>query len=416
MSLNKTALPIIFVSILSVTLMIFLINNAALYVSFPIARLVPYVSITLMFIIVLNLAMRQALTMYVASIIAVITILHFNLIPGLERTNSDLPVIPDTKQLLLSFITLLPVFAVIKIPAHKVLKSVIYLFGTLLTWVLFSFVIAKVDLPLLNITEYVFSNIGIQSPFQGFWFSPLQLVLISSCTITLFILFIKSVHNIYLLAISSLATLAVLYMSSLSVIVFAILGSVLCLLSAIVSSRNMAFNDELTGIPGRRSLTQYAEELSKQFTVVMIDIDFFKKFNDKYGHNVGDDVIKLVASKIAKVGNSGRAFRYGGEEFTLIFDGKLIDDVLKKIEALRVQLETYPITIRVQTRLKKSAFESKKRKPSQGKADIVKVTCSFGVAESLLGSKDFNATIKRADSALFKAKKGGRNCVRTVES
>jgi diguanylate cyclase (GGDEF)-like protein len=416
MSPNKTALPVIFVSIISVPLMIFLVNNAALYISFPVAWLVPYVSITLVFIIILNLAMRQALTMYVASIIAITTILHFYIIPGLEAANGDLPLIIDTKHFLLSFITLLPVFAVMKIPAHKILKSTIYLLGTLVTWFLFSFVITKVDMPLLNITERVFSNIGMQYPFQSLWFSPLQLVLISSCTITLFILFIKSVHNIYLLAISSLATLAVLYMSSLSVIVFAILGSVLCLLSAIVSGRNMAFNDELTGIPGRRSLTQYAEELSGKFTVVMIDIDFFKKFNDKYGHNVGDDVIKLVAGKIAKVGSSARAFRYGGEEFTLIFDGKLIDDVFKKIEHLRVQIETYPIAIRVQTRLKKSAFESKKRSPSPVKENIVKVTCSFGIAESLLGSKDFNATIKRADTALFKAKKGGRNCVRTVES
>jgi diguanylate cyclase (GGDEF)-like protein len=416
MSANKTALPIIFIAILSVPLMIFIINNVALYTSFSVAGLVPYVSISLLFIIILNLAMRQALTMYVASIIALITILHFYIIPSLDDANNDLKILADTKHLLLSFITLLPIFGFIKIPAHKILKSVIYLFGSLIAWGFFSFVIAKFELPLLNITDHVFSSIGMQSPFQNFWLSPLQLILISISTITLFILFIRSVHNIYLLAISSLATLTIFYMSSLSIILFAILSSILCLLSAIVSSRNMAFNDELTGIPGRRSLTQYAEELSGQFTVVMIDIDFFKKFNDKYGHDAGDDVIKLVASKIAKTGNRGRAFRYGGEEFTLIFDGKLIDDVRETIEDLRVQLESYPMAIRIHARPQKSASESRNRRHSPVKEDIVKVTCSFGIAESLLGSKDFKATIKRADSALYKAKKGGRNCVRTVES
>nr|WP_297347661.1 GGDEF domain-containing protein [uncultured Glaciecola sp.] len=416
MSANKTTLPIVFVAILSVPLMMFIINNAMLYISFPVAELVPYVSISLIFIIILNLAMRQALTIYVASIIALITTLHFYIIPDFEGVNNNLQFLNDTKHILLSFITLLPVFGVIKIPAHKILKSVIYLFGSLATWGFFSFVIYKVDLPLLNITEHVFSSIGMQSPFQNFWFSPLQLALISISTVTLFILFVKSVHNIYLLAISSLATLAIVYMSSLSIIVFAILSSVICLLSAIVSSRNMAFNDELTGIPERRSLTQYSEELSDHYTVVMIDIDFFKKFNDKYGHDAGDDVIKLVASKIAKTGYRARAFRYGGEEFTLIFDGKLIGDIRETIEDLRVQLEVYPMAIRIHARHNQSASESKNRRFASVKEDIVKVTCSFGIAESLLGSKDFKATIKRADSALYRAKKGGRNCVRTVES
>jgi len=416
MSANKTALPIVFMAVLAVPLMIFIIHNSASLLSFPVADLVPYVSISLMFIIIFNLAMRQALTMYVASIIALITILHFYIIPGLEVVDKNLESFVDTKHLLLSFITLLPIFGLIKIPAHRVLKSIIYLFGSLVAWGFFSFVIAKLELPLLTITEHVLSNVGRQSLAHNFWFSPLQLALITLSTITLFVLLIKSIHNIYLLAIACLAALAMVYMSALSIILFAILGSVLCLFSAIVSSRNMAFNDELTGIPGRRSLTQYAEELSGQFAVVMIDIDLFKKFNDKYGHDAGDDVIKLVASKIAKTGNRARAFRYGGEEFTLIFDGKVIDDVRETIEDLRVQIESYPMAIRIDRRPERSASESRNRRQSPVKQDFIKVTCSFGIAHSLLGSNDFKAAIKRADTAMYKAKKGGRNCVRTVES
>lgn len=275
--------------------------------------------------------------------------------------------------------------------------------------------IATLELPILHIVERALSGIGVKSPFQSFLLSPLQFVLISISAMALVILLIKSLHNIYLFAIASLATLAMVYISSLSIILFAILGSVLCLFSAIITSRNMAFNDELTGIPGRRSLTQYAQEISGQFAVVMIDIDFFKNFNDKYGHDAGDNVIKLVASKIAKTGNRGRAFRYGGEEFTLVFDGKHIDDVRETIEDLRVQLESYPMAILVHNRPQKSASESKNRRHSSVKQEIVKVTCSFGIAQSSLGNNDFKAAIKRADSALYKAKKGGRNCVRTIE-
>jgi hypothetical protein len=132
MSSNKTALPIIFVAILSVCLMFLIINSATSLLSFPVASLVPFVCISLMFIIIFNLAMRQALTMYVASIIAFITISHFYIIPGLKVTDENLKIVADSKHLLLSFITLLPIFGLIKIPAHKILKSVIYLFGSLL--------------------------------------------------------------------------------------------------------------------------------------------------------------------------------------------------------------------------------------------------------------------------------------------
>ena len=410
---NKTALPIILIAIVAVILMVYIHLNASALVTFPLVNLVPYVSISLLFVIILNLSMRQALTMYVASIIALITSAHFYIIPGLAISNEHLKVMADTEHLLLAFVGLLPVFGIIKIPAHRVLKSVIYLFGSLIALAFFSFVIAKMEIPLLNITETAFSAIGMQSPFENFWFTPLQLAIICFSTLSLLVLVLNAAHNIYLLAIATIAIFSIAHTSALSIILFAILGSILCLSSAIISSRYMAFNDELTGIPGRRSMIQYAEELSANYVLVMIDIDFFKRFNDQYGHEAGDDVLKLVASTIAKTGNRAKAFRYGGEEFTLVFDGKLIDDVRETIEDLRVKLESYPMAIRIQRRAQKSASESRNRRHLPVKQEIVKVTCSFGIAESLSGSSDFKATLKRADSALYKAKKGGRNCVRT---
>lgn len=415
----KTALPIVVVAFLSVVLMLMLKNNTGLFIdinftNINIVNLIPYVSMSLVFVIVLTFAMRQALTMYVSSIIALITAAHFYIISEFDIANRTNFIVTDIEPLIFSFIILLPLFALIKIPAHKLFKGLAYLIASLIFWLGLSFVIAKIDLPFNNLIEALFKGIGRTSPFKELWFTPLQLLLLLICGFSLLLLVLKSAHHFYLLSIAALAVILATDTSPLLVISFAIFGSIVCLFTAIITSRNMAFNDELTGIPGRRSLSQYAQEVSQQYVVVMIDIDFFKKFNDQYGHDAGDDVIKLVASKIAKTGNGAKAFRYGGEEFTLIFDGVSIDEVRETVEDLRVQLETYPVKIRNNKRSIKSAANSKNRGKPKIQADTVKVTCSFGISESNAGRKDFKATIKRADAALYKAKKGGRNCVRSV--
>ncbi|WP_412973058.1 GGDEF domain-containing protein [Glaciecola sp. MF2-115] len=414
MSGIKSARPLILVAIFSVILMFYTYDKTLTFISAPIIEFVPYVTISLIFIIILNLAMRQALTMYVASIIALITSAHFYIFPNLTLANEELKIFAETKHLLSSFIILLPVFGLVKIPAHKVLKSLIYLLGSLISWIFFSYVIAKMEAPTIILSKEFFSAIAMVSPFNDFWLSPLQSILICISGVILLFMILRNAHNIYLMAIAIIASFTIAHMSSQTMILFATLASTICLCSAIISSRKMAFNDELTGIPGRRSMVQYAEELGPKFAVVMIDIDFFKKFNDKYGHESGDDVIKLVASKIARTGNRAKAFRYGGEEFTLVFDGRSMDDIRETIEDLRVAIESYPMAIRTHHRAKKSAVEAKHRRQKPDKKDIVRVTCSFGIAESMEGSKDFKAALKRADTALYKAKKGGRNCVRTA--
>ena len=83
----------------------------------------------------------------------------------------------------------------------------------------------------------------------------------------------------------------------------------------------MAFRDELTGIPSRRALNERLAALGNRYTIAMLDVDHFKNFNDTYGHDLGDQVLKMVAAHIAGVGGGGKAFRYGGEEFTVLFPG-----------------------------------------------------------------------------------------------
>ncbi|WP_228445503.1 GGDEF domain-containing protein [Thalassotalea sp. HSM 43] len=194
----------------------------------------------------------------------------------------------------------------------------------------------------------------------------------------------------------------------LVVINWPITMAILCcyyLLVVIVNSYFLAYRDELTGLPSRRALNQYASTLGNTYVVAMLDIDHFKKFNDTYGHDVGDQVLKLVATKIAKVRRSGKAFRYGGEEFSLIFPRKNSEQVMAELERMRKLIAHYKMAIRQLNRQGKQD-----RKGSKVTTKTVHVTVSIGVAVHQK-QMSFDDTIKIADQALYKAKKAGRNRV-----
>ena len=81
----------------------------------------------------------------------------------------------------------------------------------------------------------------------------------------------------------------------------------------------MAYRDDLTGLPARRALMRDLDKLGTTYTVAMVDVDHFKHFNDKHDHDVGDQVLKLVAGELGDVLGGGKAYQYGGEEFTILF-------------------------------------------------------------------------------------------------
>jgi GGDEF domain-containing protein len=91
----------------------------------------------------------------------------------------------------------------------------------------------------------------------------------------------------------------------------------------------MAFRDELTGLPGRRALNERLQRLGRTYVIAMADVDHFKKFNDTHGHDVGDQVLRLVASQLRQIGGGGKAYRYGSEEFTLVFPGKTLKNACR---------------------------------------------------------------------------------------
>jgi diguanylate cyclase (GGDEF)-like protein len=173
----------------------------------------------------------------------------------------------------------------------------------------------------------------------------------------------------------------------------------------------MAFRDELTGLPGRRALNERLQRLGRQYVIAMADVDRFKAFNDTHGHDVGDEVLRLVASRLRKVGGGGRAYRYGGEEFALVFPGGDLEHCLPYLEAVRQAVESYPLQLRDKASRPKDAEQGRQRRGASS-ATAASVTVSIGVAERLLSHRSPEEVIKLADRALYNAKGAGRNCIR----
>ena len=185
-------------------------------------------------------------------------------------------------------------------------------------------------------------------------------------------------------------------------------GGLVLVISLIETSHRMAFSDELTGLPSRRALTDALMRLPELYTVAMIDIDHFKKLNDEYGHAAGDQVLRLIGSTLTRTEGGGRPFRYGGEEFAVLFPGKSTDEALPYLEDLRETIEASSFVVRGRNRPK-----ARPEKPvrSSGGLRRVTITVSIGVAEPEQSGVDPEDVIRAADQALYRAKRDGRNRV-----
>jgi diguanylate cyclase (GGDEF)-like protein len=193
---------------------------------------------------------------------------------------------------------------------------------------------------------------------------------------------------------------------------FAVAGIILAA-ALIESSHSMAFRDELTGLPARRALNEALLQMGRTYVVAMVDVDHFKKVNDTHGHDVGDQVLKMVAGRLEKVTGGGRPFRYGGEEFTVLFPGLTAKEALPHLDDLREAIGAATFTLRDPSRPRKKSASGGKRSGT----GRLSVTVSIGVSERRDGCHA-EAVIKSADQALYKAKRTGRNrvCVQAVRS
>jgi diguanylate cyclase (GGDEF)-like protein len=188
-------------------------------------------------------------------------------------------------------------------------------------------------------------------------------------------------------------------------------GAIL-IIALVQESHRLAFRDTLTGLPGRRALDERLRTLKRKYAIAMVDVDHFKKFNDTHGHDIGDQVLKLVGARLAEVGGGGTAFRYGGEEFCVLFPDAELEDVLLQLEAIRVSIEGYRMAVRAPDRPKKVEQGTKRR--GEGVPDKhLSVTVSIGACSSSAKVRTPAQVIKAADEALYRAKQGGRNRVST---
>lgn len=161
----------------------------------------------------------------------------------------------------------------------------------------------------------------------------------------------------------------------------------------------MAHTDSLMQIYNRMHFNEYLEtEIGKVkryggfFSIIFFDIDHFKDINDRYGHQVGDEVLKLLAAVVNNANRDSDVFaRYGGEEFVILATSTDLKGATQHAERLRKDIARYPFI------------------PNSS------MTASFGVTEFRPETDDLAALVKRADEALYRAKRNGRNQVVSAE-
>ena len=161
--------------------------------------------------------------------------------------------------------------------------------------------------------------------------------------------------------------------------------------------------DGLTGIANRRRFDEYMVQEWKRavreksmISLILIDIDFFKPYNDNYGHQQGDDTLRTVVNSLAGAINrpGDLLARYGGEEFVVVLPDTTLEGALNIAETLRNKVNTLKI-------------------PHEFSSVASHVTLSMGVACCVPGQKDvsLDSIIEAADNALYSAKDGGRDCI-----
>jgi GGDEF domain-containing protein len=206
-----------------------------------------------------------------------------------------------------------------------------------------------------------------------------------------------------------------------------------CILAAsiIENSYLLAYHDELTTLPSRRAFNDALLRLQVPYSIAVVDIDHFKRFNDTYGHDTGDQVLRLVAACLARVTGGGQAYRCGGEEFNILFAGKITSEVVDHLEELRATIESSAFRMRGGDRRQAPRGPDRRNERTRSRArkgDTIRqlaqesvpaplsVTISIGVATSAKEESDPEHVLQSADKALYRAKANGRNRVETASS
>jgi diguanylate cyclase (GGDEF)-like protein len=212
-----------------------------------------------------------------------------------------------------------------------------------------------------------------------------------------------------LLWVTVAAALALLFWRGPHTATLALAAAQLVLLIGLVEdSYRLAYHDELTGLPGRRALEEALRTLDGDFAIAMVDVDHFKRFNDRYGHAAGDQALRMVAAELQKVRGGGRTYRYGGEEFAILFPGSTPAEASGPLEEVRAAIADRRFALRAPDR------PQKKPDPPRGSSRpprLISVSVSIGFAGPNARAADSSAVLRAADRALYRAKNKGRNRV-----
>jgi diguanylate cyclase (GGDEF)-like protein len=245
-----------------------------------------------------------------------------------------------------------------------------------------------------------------------------------------YLLFHKPVEGGFLWALA--AALLSLYFGGVGRIPTAYFAAAAFILAGamVETSYMLAYHDELTTLPSRRAFHDALLRLEAPYSIAMFDIDHFKRCNDTYGHDAGDQVLRMVSSRLARVTGGGQAYRCGGEEFAIVFPGKTTSDVMEHLENLRVAIEASKLRLRGPDRRQETRGPDRRaqraRSRTRGEAirqlsrsaspREISVTASMGVATSRPENPTAEEVLQAADKALYRAKAAGRNRIETAES
>ena len=243
-----------------------------------------------------------------------------------------------------------------------------------------------------------------------------------------FLLFRKPIDSAFFWALA--ASFLALYFGGVGRIPMSYFATAAFILgvSIVETSYLLAYHDELTTLPSRRAFNDALLRLESPFSIAMVDIDHFKRFNDTYGHDTGDQVLRLVASRLERVTGGGQAYRCGGEEFAILFPGKTSKEVVDHLEQLRAAIEASTFRLRgLDRREIPRGPDRRNALPARGRARTgraireltqsvdsqwLSVTVSIGVANSRPEKSDgAERVVQAADQALYRAKAAGRNRV-----
>ena len=228
----------------------------------------------------------------------------------------------------------------------------------------------------------------------------------------------QSIHNSVLgCSLMTLITYGWIQLNSVSAFMFSGMGLLLCI-NLTISLLQIGYRDDLTQIGNRRALQQTAKTLRGPYSVAMVDADYFKKINDQFGHDLGDQTLRVIASLLKQTAEGGKPFRYGGEEFCLLFKGKTEQEVLDTLEACRQAIANYDMVVRDKQQRPKKLKQGEVRRGASKRKSNLRLTVSIGVASSDNANSNsinpFEQVLKSADKALYRAKASGRNCIQAA--